>query len=154
VIVAWRFVKEKHVGDAFDGEGARLYGGRWNSRGVPVVYTGGSLSLSVLEQFVHLRAGDVRIRFAYMRVRIPDKVAVEEIIPSQLPRDWREGPAPDSTKEAGTHWFEEGRTAILRVPSVVIPVEYNYILNPGHPDFKHVDIGAPEPLSFDPRMWK
>jgi len=154
VIQAWRLVRERHVQDAFTGEGARLYGGRWNSRGAPVVYVGGSLALTALEQFVHLRSVESTILFFYMSVQIPDDVDVAEIELSLLPDDWREEPAPDSTKEVGDRWLMGGATVGLRVPSVIVPVEYNYLLNPRHRDFSRVKIGVPEPFSFDPRMWK
>ncbi len=154
MIVVWRLVKERQTTDAFTGKGARLYGGRWNYEGISVVYTGGNLSLSALEQFVHLGTEDIHLRFVYFRLEIPDNVRVEVVKSNALPPNWREEPAPDSTKDIGTRWVEASRSAVLRVPSIIVPVEYNYALNPHHPDFGLIRITDPKPFSFDPRMWK
>lgn len=154
MIVAWRLVKERQAAKAFTGEGARLYGGRWNHVGTPVVYAGQSLSLCALELFVHLGPGDVRLRFAYFRLEIPDRLVVESFRGEALPPDWRSEPAPDSTRDLGTRWAESGRSTVFRVPSVIVPIEDNYVLNPHHPDFRRIRIFPPEPFGFDPRMWK
>jgi RES domain-containing protein len=154
MISTWRLIKEKLFRNAFSGEGASLYPGRWNNRGIPVVYTAGSVSLSVLELFVHLGQPDSKIRFCTIRVDIPDSVLIEDAMDAGLPQDWRAEPPPESTREAGTRWFEESRSAVLRVPSIIVPTEFNYVLNPGHPDFQLIKMSEPEPFSFDPRMWK
>ena len=152
MITVWRLTKEKEVKTAFAGEGARLYGGRWNNKGISAVYASGSLSLAALELFVHLGLPEVKIPFASIRATIPDDVTVEAV--TDLPGDWREEPAPDSTKEMGTNWFRERRSAVLRIPSAVIPNEFNYVLNPEHPDFGKIVIAAHERFHFDPRMYK
>ena len=139
---------------AFDGEGARRYGGRWNERGTPLVYLGGSLSLAALETFVHLTAEDARLAFVAIRVDIPDGVAVLALEPEQLPDNWREEPPPDACKALGTAWVKAGATAVLRVPSVIVPSECNYLLNPRHRDARRLKIRPPQPFGFDDRMWK
>ena len=154
MIVAWRLVRGRQAPDAFTGEGARLYGGRWNHVGLPVVYVAQFLSLAALEQFVHLGPEGTHLRFVYFRVEIPDEVHVEAADPDVIPPNWREEPPPDSTKDLGTRWVESDRSAVLRVPSAIVPIEYDYVLNPHHPDFKHIRISDPKPFSFDPRMWK
>jgi RES domain-containing protein len=154
MIVAWRLVKERQADAAFTGEGARLYGGRWNHRGTTVVYLSGSLSLAALELFVHLGPDDIHLRLVSFRVEIPQNIQIDIVEPSILPRDWRNEPPPDSTKEIGTRWSESGRAAVLRVPSVITPVESNFLLNPRHSAFERIKIGDPQPFSFDPRMWK
>ncbi|MBI4702564.1 MAG: RES domain-containing protein [Deltaproteobacteria bacterium] len=154
MITAWRIVKARHAADAFSGEGARLYGGRWNHRGTPVVYLGGSLALAALEYFVHLGAYAAGLRFVALRVEIPRGVRVREVALAALPRLWRAEPPPDETKDLGTRWIRAAATAVLRVPSVIVPAESNYLVNPAHPDFRKLAIGAPEPFAFDPRMWK
>ena len=151
---AWRLVKESHVKDAFSGEGARLYGGRWNHRGVPAVYLSEHLSLAVLEQFVHLTQAQKNIRFSSIRVEIPEDLPGEEIRPENLPEDWRTEPGPMSSKNLGTRWVEAARTAVLRVPSVIIPEEFNLMLNPRHTDFSKLRMGTAELFSLDPRLWK
>lgn len=154
MIVAWRLAKERRAAGAFAGEGARLHGGRWNHAGFPVVYVAQSLSLAVLEQFVQLGPEGARLRFVYFRLELPDEVRVEALNPDAMPPNWREEPAPDSTKDLGTHWAESNRSAVLRVPSVIVPIEHNYLLSPRHPGFRLMRISGPEPFSLDPRMWK
>jgi RES domain-containing protein len=154
MIVAWRLVKQRQAETAFSGEGARLYGGRWNHRGTSVVYLSGSLSLAALELFVHLGPDDIQLQLVSIDVEIPKNVQIENIEPGALPPNWRQEPPPDSTKEIGTRWIQSGRSAVLRVPSVIIPVEQNFVLNPQHPAFEQLIIGEPRPFSFDSRMWK
>ncbi len=151
--IAWRFVKEKHIKDAFSGEGARLYGGRWNYSGIPVVYLSEHLSLAVLEQLVHINFDERPIRYAYIHVEIPDNIRIEEIQSDVLPDDWRKEPASNSTKNIGNKWIDTGKSAILRVPSVIIPIEYNLAINPVHQDFKYIKKGQSKSFSIDPRVW-
>ncbi|MBI5488574.1 MAG: RES domain-containing protein [Deltaproteobacteria bacterium] len=154
MIAAWRIVKTRHAADAFSGEGARLYGGRWNHRGTSVVYAADSLALAALEQFMHLAGKHVAIRFVCFRIDVPDAVNVDVLPRGSLPRNWRREPAPDETKDLGTAWVRRGAAAVLRVPSVVVPVEHDFVLNPGHPDFTRLRLSKPQPFTFDPRMWK
>jgi RES domain-containing protein len=147
---AWRIVKEKHAATAFTGEGAAKTGGRWNSRGVPVIYTSCTKALAALESLVHLNPP---VQFKYVAIRIKFDDALVEIFPSKaLPADWQTEPPPPSTKALGDAWVREGRSVILQVPSVIIPGEPNYLLNLTHPDFKRISIGKPEPFAFDPRL--
>lgn len=153
-ITAWRLLKSRHVAAALAGDGARRYGGRWNARGTPIVYLGGSLSLAALELFVHLTAEDARLAFSAIPVDIPDDLAIRSLAVEVLPPDWRQEPPPDSCKALGTAWAESGANAILRVPSVIVPNEHNYLLNPRHPDSQRLIIRPPKPFGFDDRMWK
>ncbi len=152
--LAWRLVKFRHQAAAFSGEGARIVGGRWNHPGTKVVYASDSLALSALETFVHLGHAATGIRFVAFRITIPDGITVDHIAPRSLPRRWRSEPPLAETMDVGTRWVAAGRSVCLRVPSVVIPREYNLMLNPGHPDFKRITIDPPEPFTFDPRLWK
>jgi RES domain-containing protein len=147
---AWRIVKAKYAETAFSGEGAAKVGGRWNSRGQWVVYTSGSLSLAALEMLVHLNP-PVSFRW----VAIPcefDESFVERIEPTALPKTWRQYPAPGSIRVVGDAWLKEARSAVLAVPSVIVPREWNYLLNPAHPDFGRLAIGEAEPFAFDERL--
>lgn len=156
MIEAWRIIREKYIDRkrAFSGEGAAKSGERWNHISIPVVYASGHLSLAALERFVNMGHEGKYLRFVYFRLEIPDNI-IEVVEPIMLPSNWRSVPATDSTKDFGTRWVKEGRSAILRVPSAIIPVEYNFVLNPYHPDFKNsIKIDDPKPFSYDHRMWK
>jgi RES domain-containing protein len=145
---AWRIVKMKHAATAFSGEGARLYGGRWNSVGVSVVYTSGSKALAALESLVHLNPPVI---FKYVAIPIKFSDALVEKV-SALPAEWTEEPPPSATKDIGDIWVKDARSAVLELPSVIIPGEPNYLLNPEHPEFKKIAIGEPVPFCFDPRL--
>ena len=149
---AFRLIKAKHAATAFSGEGARLVGGRWNLPGTPLVYTSESLSLSALETFVHLQPVDKRIRYVWFQVTIPANVAIDKI-PS-LPKSWRDSPPGEATQSAGSRWAKQASTAVLRVPSTLVPGEHNLLLNPLHPQFKRLKISKPQPFEFDGRLWK
>ena len=146
----WRILKEKYAATAFDGEGARLHGGRWNSRGTRMVYTSGSQALAALESLVHLNP-PVAFRYAAIPVDF-DESLLETLAKSALPKDWTEEPPPPSTQAIGDRWVKEARSAVLQVPSLLIPAEPNFLLNPAHPDFRKLKIGKPTAFSFDPRL--
>jgi RES domain-containing protein len=139
---------------AFDGEGARLAGGRWNHRGVAVVYTSATLSLAALEYFVNLEFATAPADLVAVPAGIPDSVSRTEIGDAALPPGWRAYPAPDRLAHLGSAWAIANRSAVLVVPSAVIPTERNYVLNPGHSEFRAIRVGTAEPFAFDPRMWK
>lgn len=149
---AWRIVKATRArATAFDGEGARRHGGRWNSPGVRIVYTAESASLAALELLVHLQASRLLAAYALLPARF-DEALVETLVTRGLPPRWKEYPAPVALQEIGDRWARGRRTVVLRVPSAVMPVESNFLINPEHPDFRRIAIGAPEPFAFDPRL--
>jgi RES domain-containing protein len=150
MLSAWRLTKTKLIAGAWDGEGARKSGGRWNSVGIAVVYTSGTLSLALVEVLVHLPSG---ILPAYSAVRVDfDESMVTAVGPRDLPANWRDYPPPPSTRAIGDLWVAQGSSLVLRVPSVIVPTEFNYILNPAHPAFADVTIGEPMPFPFDARL--
>ena len=156
-ITAWRITQARYVDDraagggAFSGEGARRYGGRWNSRGTAVAYTAGSRSLALLEILVH--AESTRLLGHYVLIPVTfDARFVETLGDDRLPEDWQAHPAPSSTQEIGDAWARSGRSVVLRVPSVILPTEPNFLLNPLHPDFEALEIGQPEALDVDRRF--
>lgn len=151
MIRAWRIVKTRYSADAFSGDGARLYGGRWNSPGIAMVYTAGSKSLATLELLVHLDNTSVLPSFSNCPIDFDDSL-VESIDPAMLPRDWRQSPPPISLQAVGNNWIARGSSVVLRVPSAVIESEYNYLLNPAHSDFKKLAIGKMEVFKLDPRL--
>ena len=146
---AWRIVKEKHAAAAFSGEGAAKTGGRWNSRGVAVVYTSCTRSLAVLESLVHLNP-PVAFNYVAIPLKFVDTL-IETFRPDNLPADWRSEPPPMATKAIGDGWVKAARSVVLALPSVITG-ETNYLLNPAHPDFKKITIGKQERFVFDPRL--
>jgi RES domain-containing protein len=150
----WRITSARYADRAFDGEGARLYGGRWNHPGAAVVYCSATLSLAILEYFVHLEPDLAPPDLVTVAADLPADLAAETLEVAALPPDWRSYPGPERLKDLGTGWVGSGRTAVLFVPSSVIPHERNVLLNPAHPDFAEIRLREAEPFSFDPRMWK
>ncbi len=147
---AWRIVKEKHAAMAFSGQGAAKSGGRWNSRGVSVVYASSIKSLAALETLVHLNPP---MPFSYLVFRLAfDAAWVENFPLNRLPADWQSEPPPPSSKAIGDVWVREMRSAVLALPSVIIPGEANYLLNPAHPSFRKITMSKPERFAFDPRL--
>lgn len=144
----WRLLKTKHAAHAFDGEGARLYGGRWNSPGRPVIYLASNLALAVLEVLVHLQDTGPLPAYSHARAEFDDNL-VETLGRDALPDDWAHDPAPASTRAIGDTWLEDLRTAVFRVPSAVVHREWNFLVNPLHPDFSRVAFGELEPFRFE-----
>jgi RES domain-containing protein len=151
-VQVWRVCSRKYR--RFDGEGARLYGGRWNHAGTAIVYTSASLALAALELFVHVDIDLIPTDLVAVSTDIPDSVVVDNVKIENLPKNWRRYPAPDALKDIGTTWAAKGSTALLAVPSAIIPEERNYLLNPAHRDCKRIRVRKPIPFHFDPRMWK
>ncbi len=147
MLEAWRMVKERHLATAFSGEGAAKTGGRWNSRGVGVVYASATRALAVLETLVHLNPP---VMFNYRIIRVQfDETLVERIGLQGMPREWKLEPPPVSTRRLGDQWVRSARSAVLAVPSVIIPEETHFLLNPAHGDFKRITIGKSVPFPFD-----
>ena len=150
--VAHRIVKARHALAAFSGEGARIAGGRWNRPGDAVVYASASLALAAMELFVHLGEDGLHIPFVSFRIEIPDTVQVQHC--RRPPAGWRDEPPQEPSMRYGLAWLRRGSTAVLVVPSAIVPPESNVLLNPLHPDFDKIRIGRARPFAFDPRMWK
>lgn len=153
MLTAWRLVKGKHLRHAFDGEGARLWGGRWNSPGTRVVYLSETLSLAALEILVHLHASAVLAAYAAIRVRF-DEDLVKHLDRAALPPNWRAYPPPPDLQAIGDRWIAAGTSAVLRVPSVVVHLEHNYLVNPAHKDFALLARDPPAPFTLDRRLLK
>ncbi|HJQ97886.1 MAG TPA: RES family NAD+ phosphorylase [Candidatus Polarisedimenticolaceae bacterium] len=147
----WRITKSARTSEAFDGEGARLHGGRWNSPGTPVVYTAQSESLAALELLVHLHAGQLLLSYSSIPVDFDD-AAVEAVDPARVSPDWRGDPAPAALRLFGDQWVAEQRSAVLQVRSAVVPRELIYVLNPRHPGFGRLKLGTPTSFQFDARL--
>ncbi len=150
---AWRIVKKKYAESAFDGEGARLYGGRWTRAGRRVVYTAGSVSLATLEIVAHLGYDQSLLVNAYslFKVEIPEDLVLR-IEPPTLPGRWIVSPPPPDLWAIGDLWLDAALKPVLRIPSAVVFSEFNYLINPQHPDFRRLSIGQEEAYSLDPRL--
>ena len=151
MIAAWRIVKRRHARTAFTGEGARLYGGRWNNPGVAIVYTAESQSLAALEMVVHLDSTALLLSYVVIQVSINESFILT-VAPPELPRNWRTDPPPMRVRELGDAWVRSGKSAVLKVPSATLPAEHNFLLNPHHPDFLKISIGKPSSFQFDARL--
>ncbi|WP_214000932.1 RES family NAD+ phosphorylase [Arsukibacterium sp.] len=148
----YRLVNSKWAAQAFDGEGARLYGGRWNSKGQLCVYTAGSEALAILEILVHLnnRAPLAQYRLFQLTIDSNDILTVSL---NNLPASWQLQPATADTAQIGNNWLAQQASLALSVPSVIAPREHNILLNPLHPNFETCLATATE-LDFmpDPRL--
>ncbi len=147
----WRICKSKHQNTAFSGKGGLYVSGRWTSEGLKVVYTAQSLALASLEIFVHAESD--KIPLVAIKAWLPDDSLMEEIGINSLPENWQEESAYPLLQKIGGKWLKSRQTPILKVPSAIIPVEYNYILNPEHPDLKF-NLDPPTIFKFDKRMWQ
>jgi RES domain-containing protein len=151
-ISAWRIEKSKWAAEAFSGEGSAAWGGRWNSPGSRVVYVSRNLSMAVLEKLVHLEDPRLAIGgFVKFSIRFGE-IPIARIPLDSLPQDWPSRIEGRATQEVGDRWLAENKTAILALPSVILPEEENYLLNPAHSDFKRIVISRPAPFRFDPRL--
>lgn len=145
----WRICKQKHQNTAFSGVGGLYASGRWTPQGFKVIYTAESLALATLEVFVHTESD--RIPLVAIRGWLRDDSAIEEVDVNSLPVNWQEESAHPILQQIGQEWLQSLRSPILKVPSAIIPVEFNYLLNPQHPDLKF-NLSPPMTFRFDQRM--
>jgi len=151
VMLVYRITVKK-LADDLTGKGAALFGGRWNKKGSPVLYTGENKEIALLETIVHtpsLLIPDLDI----LTLEIPDdSITVIEI--NQLPKNWKVYPAPTILSEIGERWINEGKTIALKVPSCIIHSSHNFILNCKHPDYSRVKLVERVHFEFDSRLKK
>jgi RES domain-containing protein len=150
----YRICKTKYAASAFDGEGARLFGGRWNSVGTSMVYTAGSRSLAILEVLVHLNNDFLIPAFSCIEVNCSNDLVIDINDIADLPADWASSPPPEELKKIGDGWIANSSSVVLAVPSAVVPAEFNYLINPAHEDFDRLEIKKPQTLALDPRLIK
>lgn len=146
----FRIVTLPHVSTAFSGDGARLYGGRWNPKGWPLVYAAATRSLALLEMLVQDQP--LRARYAFIPADLPDSFRIPRLSAADLPTGWRTPAAGSQLQQIGHEWLARGASAILAVPSAVLPQEENFLLNPRHAEFRRIRIGAAEELAVDSRL--
>lgn len=151
MLTIWRIVKQRHAKTAFSGEGARLYGGRWNRPGTAMVYAAGSQSLAILEMLVHLDSPDLLKRYVLFGIAV-DESLVTKLDRTALPKNWKKDPAPTKVQAIGDAWATGFESVVLSVPSVLVPSESNFLINPRHPDFSRLSVGRPLSFRFDTRL--
>jgi RES domain-containing protein len=150
VPTAWRIVKNKHYQSALTGEGARQFGGRWNTPGQAIIYAAESLSGALLEILVHGNRPLVA-HYVLVRLTFPQRI-VSEVRISDLPELWRSSPAPPELGRIGDQWCRDQCSAVLRVPSAIVPVESNFLINPAHRDFRLIEVEGPMDYVMDERL--
>jgi RES domain-containing protein len=149
----WRICRLRYAAEAATGEGARLAGGRWNSRGVRVVYASTSLALAAIETFVNLEPNLQPNDLVSIEGKIPDKFEIGRLSPKDLPDRWYRT-REESLRRFGDDWIHSGQTAALLVPSAAILGEWNVLLNPAHADFSKIIFQKPQAFKFDLRMFR
>lgn len=149
----WTICRRRYAAGAASGEGARLYGGRWNSRGTRAVYASTSLALAAVETFVNLEPNLVPRDLVSVEGEIPEPLEAGRIDLKALPLDWYRT-RDESLRRFGDEWIQANRTVALLVPSAAIRGEWNVLLNPAHAEFPKVKLQEPEPFEFDVRMFR
>ncbi|MCG7868785.1 MAG: RES family NAD+ phosphorylase [Candidatus Thiodiazotropha taylori] len=148
----WRLTTKRHTNTAFSGIGNRKAGSRWVPSGYSAVYTSTHLSLAVLETLVHIDPFHLKNNFVVLQAEISEEIDIETLQPDTLPDDWQDGYEDPRLQAIGQDWIERASSAVLIVPSAIVPVERNIIINPLHSDFKHIKISDPAPFRFDGRL--
>lgn len=149
--VGWRILKTKYAATPFDGEGARLNGGRWTSAGHPAIYLADSPALATLEVLVHLQSSSTLAYYSLVSVSFPD-TGIIQLDRASLPDTWQNDPAPPEPQALGDEWLADRSSPVLKVPTVIVPEHHNYILNPAHPRFTSFAFGTPQRYRLDRRL--
>ncbi len=149
----WRICRARFAGEAFSGLGARRFGGRWNSRGVPMVYSSSSLALAAIELFVHLEPNLQPDDLVSIAALLPKGEPAQRLEPDKLPRGWWKDDF-EPLRELGDKWIREKSSLAIEVPSAALRTEWNVLLNPLHPEVAKIKIEKPQPFHFDARMFR
>ena len=147
----YRLAKAKHLHD-LSGAGARIAGGRWNVKGTAVLYTAESRALATVEYLVHVPIAIIPRNLRMAAIDVPDAAPRSAVATNDLPLDWNRYPPPPELATIGTAWILKNSHLLLYVPSAVVPGEHNVLINPFHPDMKHVKIVHVEVYKFDKRL--
>lgn len=149
-LTVWRITTRRFADQAFSGEGARLYGGRWNRVGQPLIYAAESRSLALLEMLV--QDAPLRAHYVLIPAQLPETVSTETLDSRVLPKTWRTHAGRQALQNLGATWLQDLRSCVLAVPSAVVPAELNFLINPRHPDFHRIVVGQAETLETDLRL--
>jgi RES domain-containing protein len=152
-MIVYRLSRRKYEKD-LSGKGAKIAGGRWNSKGTSLLYTAQSRALCSVEIAVHVPFGVLPKNYKLLTIEFPDTAKIKTLSNKELPSDWKENPHPNSTQQIGDEFAETNEYLVLKVPSAVVQGDYNYLLNPNYSDYKKVEIVNTEPFKFDSRLFK
>lgn len=152
-MIVYRLSKQAYIND-LSGYGAEKTGGRWNSKGSPVLYTAASRALAVVEIAVHVPFGIIPIDYFLATIEIPDDPDIFRVRVADLPVNWNSNPFTKSTQLIGDDFVKNKRHMLLEVPSATVPGDYNYLINPRHPAFNSVRIKSVDAFEFDLRLFK
>jgi len=148
---AYRISRSAYIRD-LSGEGARRYGGRWNRKGHPVLYTAEHASLAILETLVHSSINALPNDLCIAKIHIPDDIKTMVLKEEELPENWRQYPAPNILADRGAEWLNKAKSLVMMVPSAVVPSEWNILLNPVHPEFEGIKLDGVRDFSLDRRL--
>lgn len=151
-MIVFRLSKSKHAKD-LSGKGAEKFGGRWNSKGVALLYTSDSRALCTAEIAVHTPLGIIPTDYELALIHIPDNTIIPELEIAELPKNWKSIPHSHSTQEIGDQFVDADQFLVIKVPSAVVQGEFNYLINPAHSDFKSITVQNTEPFNFDERLF-
>ncbi|WP_162053059.1 RES family NAD+ phosphorylase [Pontibacter pamirensis] len=151
-MIVYRLSRGKFRND-LSGRGAELAGGRWNSKGIAILYTSESIALCTVEIAVHMPLGIVPADYYLVRIHIPDDAPTKELAPEELPADWKSFPHANSTQEIGDAFVLKSEHLVLKVHSATVQGTYNYLVNPRHADFGKVAAIEAVPFEFDKRLF-
>ena len=151
-MIVFRLSRSKYAKD-ISGKGAEQSGGRWNSKGIALLYTSESRALSTTEIAVHTSLGNIPLDYEIISIEIPDNIKIQELVATELSDDWKSFPHSHSTQEIGDKFVITGRFLVIKVPSAAVQGEYNYLISPNHKDFNRIHIKSIEPFNFDGRLF-
>jgi RES domain-containing protein len=152
-MIVYRLSRQAYIND-LSGYGAEKTGGRWNSKGNPMLYTAASRALAVVEIAVHVPLGIIPTDYYMAAIEVPDKARMPRIEISDLPVNWSRNPFIKTTQLIGDDFIKSNKFLIVQVPSATVAGDYNYLVNPRHPDFKTVRIKSVDAFEFDSRLFK
>jgi len=151
-MIVFRLSKSKFAND-LSGKGAEKSGGRWNSKGTALVYTSESRALCTTEIAVHTPLGNLPLDYMIITIEIPEDVSVHEVVTSEIPANWKSFPHSHSTQEIGDNFVNYRKFAVLKVPSVVVQGDFNFLINPAHVESSKIKILSTESFDFDERLF-
>ena len=152
-MILFRLAKA-HLANDITGIGGLLAEGRWNRKGFRILYTSQSQALCFAELSVRLPISVAPSAYSIVHLEIPDQLVAGAFVPSELPADWKSFPYAKSTLDLGTAFLIQAEHLVMRVPSAIVPDEFNFILNPAHPQFDLVVVRTIEPFPIDGRLYK